>query len=123
MGRIDWHPEVCIEKAEAAAMDAGEQYASVVWLPMARENCPVGQYPAGSGRTGGTMRAGLTFERDDANKMIHMGGGGAAKDYILRQELDRSLNHTVGRAGFIRDTFAETISELGPMVQERIDRM
>ena len=123
MGRVDWHPEVCIEKAEKAAMDGCEAWARINWLTQAREDCPVGQYPPSSGRTGGTMRASLDVERDDENNMIHMGGGGAAAAYIKRQEDDRSLNHTVGKAGFIRDTFDMQLSYLAPMVQQFIDRM
>jgi hypothetical protein len=123
MGRVDWFPEAFMAKAEKAAMDGVESWAKINWLTQAREDCPVGQYPPSSGRTGGTMRASLDVERDDENNMIHMGGGGAAADYILINELDRSRNHAVGKAGFIRDSFDMHIAELAPTVQQFIDRM
>jgi len=118
---MDWHPEDFMAKCEEAALDGAEEWAMTTWQSQAREDCPVGQYPAGSGRVGGTMRASLTVEREE--DMIHMGGGGAAKSYIRKQELDRSLDHTSGKAGFILDSFEMHLAEIGPMVQERIDQL
>lgn len=77
------------------AMNGLERWARVEALTQAKMDCPVDT---------GTMRNSLDVERSDAERCVYLGGGGAAKKYILRQELDRSLHHRVGKAGFIRDS-------------------
>ncbi|MCK9571582.1 hypothetical protein M0R72_21710 [Candidatus Pacearchaeota archaeon] len=101
-------------------MDGLEEFALTVWKPQAQRDCPVGVYPAGSGKSGGTMRNSLGYERDDSNKVVYVGGGGAATDYIFVQEKDRSLHHTTGKAGFINDTLQSNISKLPTYIKKHI---
>jgi hypothetical protein len=98
-------------KIVSRAMDGLEECVRVEMLAQAQRDCPVDR---------GTMRASLGVERDDANKCVYLGGGGAAKAYIFRQEIDRSLNHTVGKAGFIRDSVEMHASKLPKYIKRRI---
>lgn len=95
-------------------MDGLEEFALTVWLPQARINCPVAPV------NGGTMRNSLGYERDDSQKVVFVGGGGAAKDYIFKQEMDRSLHHTTGKPGFINDTLQDNVSKLPVYVKKHI---
>lgn len=95
-------------------MDGLEEFARAVWLPQARINCPVAPV------NGGTMRNSLGYERDDSQKVVFVGGGGAAKDYIFKQEMDRSLHHTTGKPGFINDTLQDNVSKLPVYVKKHI---
>jgi hypothetical protein len=102
------------KKVEAAALDGVEECARTVMLTQAKEDCPVAPV------NGGTMRNSLGTERDEANQCVYLGGGGAAKAYIYRQEMDRGLNHTSGKAGFIRDSVSAHVGELGAFVKKHI---
>jgi len=94
---LRWHPEKFIKKTEEAALDGIEEWARTIWLSQAKEDCPVAL------RFGGTMRNSLGVVRE--GNYIKIGGGGPARDYIYRQEMDRNLNHRDGqKAGFIRDS-------------------
>jgi hypothetical protein len=95
-------------------MDGLEEFALTVWLPQAKINCPVAP------ENGGTMRNSLGYERDDNQKVIFAGGGGAAKDYIFKQEMDRSLHHTTGKPGFINDSLQQNISKLPEYVKKHV---
>lgn len=95
-------------------MDGLEEFARTVWLPQARINCPVAPV------NGGTMRNSLGYERDDSQKVVFVGGGGDAKDYIFKQEMDRSLHHTTGKPGFINDTLQDNVSKLPAYVKKHI---
>jgi hypothetical protein len=68
----------------------------------------------------GTMAGSIGVERDDKNKCCYIGGGGQAKTYILKQELDRSLRHEVGKAGFIGDTVQQNVSKLPTYVKKHV---
>ena len=98
----------------ARGMDGLEEFALTVWLPQAKQNCPVAE------KNGGTMRNSLGYERSDSEKVVYVGGGGAAKDYIFKQEMDRSLHHTTGKAGFINDTLQQNISKLPQYVKKHV---
>lgn len=80
-------------------------------LTQAKEDCPV---------LNGDMRGSLGTERDNAKKCVYLGGGGPAKDYILKQELDRSLYHDDGKAGFIRDSVEMHAGKLKSFVEKHI---
>ena len=50
-----------------------------------------------------------------------VGGGGEASSYIAKQELDRSLRHPVGKAGFIQDSVTMHKSEMIEIVKKKIN--
>lgn len=108
---VQWNDSSFKRKVVSAGMDGLNEWGLTVWLPVAKQNCPVDQ---------GTMRNSLGVERDDANKCIYVGGGGQAKAYILKQELDRSLHHNVGKAGFIKDTVEQNISKAPSYIKKRL---
>lgn len=97
-------------KVKRSALDGIEEWARVLWLSQAKTDCPVDT---------GTMRNSLTVERSDAENCVYVGGGGAAKKYIRRQELDRSLHHKVGKAGFIRDSVTMHIGKIPEFIKRR----
>lgn len=99
------------EVTQRKALDGMEEWARVLWLSQAKSDCPVDK---------GTMRNSLTVERSDAEKCIYCGGGGAAKKYIKRQELDRSLQHKVGKAGFIRDSVLIHLNKLPSYIKNKV---
>lgn len=81
------------KKKEAAAMNALTEWAHVC-ATECRHQCPVDK---------GTLRASIGVERNDSEKCVYIGCGGAAKAYALRQHQDASLGHTVGKSHFISD--------------------
>jgi hypothetical protein len=95
------------------AIDGLEEWAKVEWHPAAFKDSPV--------KTG-VMRGSLGEERDDANKCIYVGGGGESSSYILKNELDRSIHHPVGKAGFIGDNVKELSPKLAFYVQKHIEK-
>jgi hypothetical protein len=111
---VTWSDGPFKKKVIAAGMDGLEEFALTVWKPHAQRDCPV------SPINGGTMRNSLGYERDDANKVVYVGGGGAAKDYIFKQEMDSSLRHTTGKAHFINGTLQENISKLPQYVKKHV---
>ncbi|MHC1687971.1 MAG: hypothetical protein AB9879_09730 [Methanothrix sp.] len=111
MADIKWDHSKFVKSTKTKALDGIEECAKGVMLTQAKEDCPVNH---------GIMRGSLTTERDDANKCVYLGGGGPAKDYIHRQEVDRSLNHTVGKAGFIRDSVEMHAPKLKSYVEKHI---
>jgi len=120
MSTVKWDHKAFVDGKVKKGMDGLEEFALVVWLPQAKRDCPVGVYPAGSGMSGGTMRDSLGYERSDSEKVVYVGGGGDAKDYIRKQELDSSLRHTTGKAHFINGTLQENISKLPTYVKKHI---
>ena len=108
---ISWNDSAFRKNMQKRGLDGVEEWCRAEWQPQAKQDCPV---------KGGTMRNSLGVERDDANNCIYVGGGGDAKDYILKQELDRSLRHEVGKAGFIGDTVQQNISKLPAYVKKHI---
>jgi hypothetical protein len=111
---VTWNDGPFKNRVIKAGMDGLEEFALVVWLPQAKINCPVAPV------NGGTMRNSLGYERDDKNRCIYVGGGGAAKAYIFKQEMDRSLHHTTGHAGFIGDTVQSNISKLPKYIKKHV---
>ncbi len=93
------------------ALDGVEEWARTLVLSQAKIDCPVDT---------GTMRNSLTTERSNEEKCVYVGGGGAAAKYIKRQELDRSLHHNVGKAGFIRDSVLMHLNKLPEYIKRRI---
>jgi hypothetical protein len=93
------------------ALDGIEELARGVILTQCKEECPVDQ---------GTMRGSLGVERDDEKKCIYLGGGGLSQAYIYRQHQDRSLNHRVGKAGFIIDPVEEHSPEMPKYIEKHI---
>jgi hypothetical protein len=108
---ITWNDSDFKKSTVTKALDGIEECAKGVMATQAREDCPVDS---------GTLRGTIGTERDDANKCIYLGCGGPAKAYALRQEVDRSLNHPSGKAGFIRDSVEMHSSKLGSYVQKHI---
>lgn len=84
----------------------------VEWQPAAKRDSPVDT---------GTMRNSLGVERSDSERCCYVGGGGASSSYILKQELDRSIHHRVGKAGFIGDNVQDLSPKLGSYVQKHIN--
>ena len=110
---VQWNHANFAKSQRKKALDGIEECARVVMLTEAKENCPVKE---------GVMRGSLMVERDDNNECCYLGGGGPAKAYIYRQEKDKSLNHTVGKAGFIEDSVDAHVSELNSFVQKHINQ-
>ena len=108
---ISWNDSGFKKKIVSAGMDGLEEWGRVEWHPQAYKDSP---------KKTSTMAGSLGIERDDANKCLYVGGGGQAKDYILKQELDRSLHHEVGKAGFIGDTVQMKASKLPAYVKKHI---
>jgi len=108
---VTWNDANFRKNIKTKGMDGLEEWGKTVWHPRAYKDCP---------KLSSTMAESLWVERDDANNCIYVGGGGDAKDYILKQELDRSLHHEVGKAGFIGDTVQQNISQLPEYVKKHI---
>lgn len=108
---IQWNDTNFRKKVVQNGMDGLEDWCRTVWQPQAKQDCPVKD---------GTMRNSLDVERSDSEQALYVGGGGAAKDYILKQELDRSLHHEVGKAGFIRGSVEMHASKLGQYVEKHL---
>ena len=109
--KVTWDAKSFTDKTRKAATDGLEEFAKGVWQPQAQTDCPV---------SSGTMRGSLGTERDDVNSVIYVGGGGAASSYILKQELDRSIRHNVGKAGFIKDSLDMHSGEIAEYVKKHI---
>ena len=106
---IKWHPEVMRAKVQKAAVDGIEEWGRVDWQTQAQQDCPVDT---------STMKGSLGVERMENG--IKIGGGAAAKEYIYVQEFDRSLKHTVGKAGFIRDSATMHFDKVVPKIKARL---
>lgn len=111
MANIKWNHKPFFDKVVSNALSGIEEWARTEWQPQAKQDCPVKE---------GTMRDSLGVERSDSEKAVYVGGGGPAKKYIFRQEMDRSLNHTVGKAGFIRDSVSMKSSKIVKYVEKHI---
>ena len=111
MADIKWDHTAFLKNITSKALDGVEECAKGVMLTQAQKDCPVDR---------GTMRDSLGTERDDTNRCIYLGGGGDAKAYIKRQEMDRSLNHPSGKAGFIRDSVQMHSSKLTSYVHKHV---
>jgi hypothetical protein len=111
MANITWNDAAFKKRIVSGGMDGLEEFGLAVWRPPAVRDAP---------KESGTMAGSLGVERDDANKCIYVGGGGQAKSYILKQELDRSIRHNVGKAGFIGDTLQANISKLPAYVKKHV---
>lgn len=109
---ISWKGAVFTALVKKNAMDGLEEWCQGTWLPQATKDCPVDS---------GVMKGSLGVERNDAGQFCLVGGGGEASSYIARQELDRSLKHPVGKAGFIQDSVNMHKSKLVPMIEKRIN--
>ena len=112
MADVKWHPQNFVKTLTKNALDGVEEWAMVEWQPQAYEDAP---------KKTSTMAGSLGHERDDSAKCVYVGGGGRAKDYILKQELDRSLVHSVGKAGFIIDTVNSKKSSLPQYIKDHIE--
>jgi len=108
---VQWDHKAFVDQKVKKGMDALEDWGKTAWHPQAYRDAP---------KLSTTMALSLGVERDDANKCICVGGGGDAKDYILKQELDRSLHHEVGKAGFISDSVQQNISKLPTYVKKHV---
>ena len=108
---ISWNDSAFKKKVVSSALDGLEEWGRVEWHPQAYKDAP---------KKSSTMAGSLGVERSDSEKCIYVGGGGQAKDYILKQELDRSLHHEVGKAGFIKDSMQMHISKAPAYVKKHI---
>jgi hypothetical protein len=108
---VSWNDTNFKKSTKTKGLDGIEEWCRAVWHPQASRDCPV---------DGGTMKGSLGVERDDAANCCYVGGGGDSKDYILKQELDRSLHHEVGKAGFIKDSLEQNISKLPTYVKKHV---
>jgi len=108
---IKWDHKAFVDQTVKKGLDGLEDFGLTVWRPRAVKDAP---------KLSGTMAGSLGVERDDKNKCIYVGGGGQSKSYILKQELDRSLHHEVGKAGFIGDTLQANISKLPTYVKKHV---
>jgi len=108
---VTWNDTAFKKSTKTKGMDGIHEWCLTVWHPQAARDCPV---------DGGTMKGSLGVERDDAAKCCYVGGGGAARDYILKQELDSSLHHTVGKSHFISDAVQQNISKLPQYVKKHV---
>jgi hypothetical protein len=113
MADIKWDHSKFLKSAPTKAMDGLEELARGPILSEAKEKCPVDH---------GTMRSSLGVERDDKNSCCYIGGGGAAKDYILRQHQDMSLNHPVGEAKFITNAVQAHSGKLKQYVEKHLQQ-
>jgi hypothetical protein len=110
---IKWDHSKFVSETTKKAVDGLEEWGLVEWKPQAVIDSP---------KLSGIMAGSLGVERDDAQKCIYVGGGGEASAYILKQELDRSLHHPVGKAGFILDTVNDKAPKLSEYVEKHIKK-
>lgn len=111
MASVKWDHSGYVKSAKTRAMDGVEECARGPMATQSKEDCPVDH---------GTLRGSIGVERDDANSCCYLGCGGPAKAYAYRQEVDRSLNHIVGKAGFIRDSVGMHSSKLKSFVEKHL---
>lgn len=111
MTDVDMDIDAIMVKLEKKVLDGIEEWGLVEWLPQAYIDSP---------KKTGIMAGSLGVQRDAENHCVRIGGGGEASDYILKQEMDRSLRHPVGKAGFIGDTFNDKISSLPDYVNKHL---
>lgn len=111
MSSIQWDHSAFLKSTVSKALDGVEECARGPMATQAKEDCPVDS---------GTLRGTIGTERDDKAKCVYLGCGGPAKKYALRQEVDRSLNHPSGKAGFIRDSVQMHSGKLSAYVQKHI---
>lgn len=111
MANVSWNDGGFKKKIKKQGLDGLEEWGRAAWHPQAYRDAP---------KKTSTMAVSLGVERDEANSCIYVGGGGAAKDYILKQELDRSLHHEVGKAGFIADSVEMHSGKLASYVKKHV---
>jgi hypothetical protein len=108
---VTWNDTSYKKKVTSGGMDGLEEWGLVEWKPKAVTDAP---------KLSGIMAGSLGVERSNREKCIYVGGGGESKAYILKQELDRSLRHEVGKPGFILDTVNEKAQLLSKYVEKHI---
>lgn len=109
--KIDWRGGKWGERIRKNALDGVEECVRTLMATQAREDCPVDK---------GVLRASIGVERNDAERCVYLGCGGAARKYALRQEVDRSLHHRVGKAGFIRDSVVMHAGKLPAYIKKHV---
>lgn len=109
MANITWNDANFKKKIKEKGVDGLEEWGRTVWHPQAYKDAP---------KKTSTMAGSLGVERGP--DCIWVGGGGQAKAYILKQELDRSLHHEVGKAGFIGDSVQMHARELPAFVKKHV---
>jgi hypothetical protein len=109
---VQWDDSKFKKSVVTKGLDGIQEWCMVEWEPTSKENCPVDT---------GVMRASLGVERSDSEKCCFVGGGGGSSDYILKQELDRSLHHNVGGPGFIMNTVKEKSPLLAQYVNKHVN--
>jgi hypothetical protein len=107
--RFIWKGSEFKRTLEKAAIDGLEECVRVKMATQAKLDCPVDT---------GTLRGSIGVTRLD-EKSVMLFAGGAASKYAFRQEVDRSLHHTVGKAGFIRDSVYMYSSEIPTFIKKR----
>jgi hypothetical protein len=113
MAEIHWDHSKFLKSTKTRALDGIEEIARGPMATQARQDCPVDQ---------GTLRGSIGVERDEAKGVVYLGCGGAAKAYAYRQEVDRSLNHPSGKAGFIRDSVQQHAGKLRGAIEKHISQ-
>ena len=112
MASISWHPESWIDGTVKKAMDGLEEGVRGPMQTQSKEDCTV---------SSGTLRNSIGVERDDANKCIYLGCGGAASAYAFRQHQDMSLNHPgAGKAKFISGAVEQHAPKLKGYIEKHI---
>jgi hypothetical protein len=93
--RVTWHGDEVATEYEKKLLDGAETWLRVDVETDAKKFCPVGKYPPGSGKTGGTMRNTHTVQRGE--REVVLGVGGPAAPYAEKQHEDANLRHHDGQ--------------------------
>ena len=113
---MQWDHSKFLKDTTKKAMDGTERCVLTVMKPQALMDCPVAPIK------GGTLRGSIGTSRDDSELKVYLGAGGAAQEYAAIIEKDRSLNHTTGKAGFLRDSVQMHMKSVSKFVQEDINK-
>ena len=108
MAQITWHADEIASEYEKTLLDGCETWLRVDVEADAKKFCPVGKYPPGSGRTGGTMRN--THEVQRGEREVVLGVGGPAAPYAKRQHEDASYHHHDGQTSHWLHNAAEKMA-------------
>jgi hypothetical protein len=112
MVEIVWKGDAIVKDIRAKSMDGIREWCEGVWLPAAVAGCPVDT---------GVMRESLGVDPRPSEVACYVGGGGASEPYIMKQELDVSLHHTVGHARFITRAVNENVKELPEIIKKHTE--